>query len=32
MISRISGKVVEKGLNYLILETGGICYEIFMRV
>jgi len=30
MISRISGKVVEKGVNYLILDTGGISYEIFI--
>ncbi len=30
MISRISGKVVEKGLNYLILDTGSISYEILI--
>lgn len=32
MISRISGKVIEKGANYLVLDTGaaGICYEIFI--
>ncbi len=30
MISRISGKVIEKGTNYLILDTGGICYEVFI--
>jgi len=30
MISRISGKVVEKGTNYLILDTGSICYEILI--
>jgi len=30
MISRISGKVIEKGTNYLVLDTGGICYEIFI--
>ena len=30
MISRISGKVVEKGSNYLILENGGMCYEVFI--
>jgi len=30
MISRISGKVTEKGANYLVLDTGGICYEVFI--
>jgi len=30
MISRICGKVIEKGTNYLVLDTGGICYEIFI--
>ncbi|MFA5145086.1 MAG: Holliday junction branch migration protein RuvA [Candidatus Omnitrophota bacterium] len=30
MIARISGKVIEKGDNYLILDTGGICYEVFI--
>lgn len=30
MISRISGKVIEKGTNYIILDTGSICYEIFI--
>jgi Holliday junction DNA helicase RuvA len=30
MISRISGKVIERGSNYLILDTGGICYEVFL--
>jgi len=30
MISRIAGKVIEKGNNYLIIETGGICYEVFI--
>ncbi|MCM8796874.1 MAG: helix-hairpin-helix domain-containing protein [Candidatus Omnitrophica bacterium] len=30
MISRISGKVIEKGVNYLILDTGCICYEVFI--
>jgi len=30
MISRISGKVIEKGANYLIIETGGLCYEVFI--
>lgn len=30
MIVRISGKVVEKGANYLILEVGGLCYEVLV--
>lgn len=30
MISRISGKVVERGANYLIVDTGGICYEVLL--
>lgn len=30
MISRIRGKVIEKGDNYLVLDTGGICYEVFL--
>ncbi len=30
MISRISGKIVERGANYLLLETGGFCYEVFL--
>lgn len=30
MIARISGKVTEKGTNYLIIDTGGISYEVFL--
>jgi len=30
MISRISGQVVEKGSNYLILDLGGLSYEVFI--
>ncbi len=30
MISRISGKVVERGSNYLLLDIGNICYEVFI--
>ncbi|MDD5246589.1 MAG: helix-hairpin-helix domain-containing protein [Candidatus Omnitrophica bacterium] len=30
MIARISGKVVDKGLNYLLVETGGICYQVLL--
>ncbi|MGE5196990.1 MAG: Holliday junction branch migration protein RuvA [Deltaproteobacteria bacterium] len=30
MIARICGKIVEKGNNYLILDAGGICYEVFI--
>ena len=30
MISRISGLVTEKGSNYLVLELGGLSYEVFI--
>lgn len=30
MIYRISGKVVEKGANHLILDTGDLCYEVLI--
>jgi len=30
MISRISGKVIEKGANYLYIDLGGICYEVLI--
>lgn len=30
MIARISGKVIEKGVNFLIVDVAGICYEIFI--
>lgn len=30
MISRVCGKIVEKGNNYLVLDTGSICYEVFI--
>jgi Holliday junction DNA helicase RuvA len=30
MISRISGKVIEKGANYLLVEIGEICYEVLL--
>ncbi|MFA5092958.1 MAG: Holliday junction branch migration protein RuvA [Candidatus Omnitrophota bacterium] len=30
MISRISGKIIEKGLNYLILDLNGLSYEVFI--
>ena len=30
MISRISGQVVEKGANYLVLGLGGLSYEVFI--
>ncbi|MDD4953434.1 MAG: helix-hairpin-helix domain-containing protein [Candidatus Omnitrophica bacterium] len=32
MISRISGKIVEKGANYLLVDMGGICYEVLIPV
>ena len=30
MIARISGKIVEKGINYLIIDVCGISYEVFL--
>lgn len=30
MISRICGKIIEKGANYLVMDTGSICYEVFI--
>lgn len=30
MIARISGKIVEKGTNFLIIDVGSICYEVFI--
>jgi Holliday junction DNA helicase RuvA len=28
MIAKISGKVIEKGQSYLVIDVGGICYEV----
>jgi len=30
MIARITGKILEKGQNYVILEVGGVSYEILI--
>jgi len=30
MIARISGKVIEKGNNYLLIEVGGISYQVLV--
>ncbi len=30
MIGRISGKVVQRKPDYLLIEVGGICYEVFL--
>lgn len=30
MISRISGKVNDKGVNYLSVDVNGLCYEVFI--
>ncbi len=32
MIARISGKVIEKGNNYLIVDVSGICYQVLVPV
>lgn len=30
MIARIAGRIIEKGTNYLIVDVGGISYEVFL--
>jgi len=30
MISRICGKVTEKGANFIIMDLGGISYEVLV--
>ena len=30
MISRITGKIVERGNNYLIIDINGICYQVLL--
>jgi Holliday junction DNA helicase RuvA len=30
MIARICGKVIERGVNKVLVEVGGICYEVFI--
>lgn len=30
MIARISGKVIEKGANYLVINAGELCYEVLL--
>ncbi|OGX15899.1 MAG: hypothetical protein A2166_02030 [Omnitrophica WOR_2 bacterium RBG_13_41_10] len=30
MIARIHGKIIEKGINYLIIDVGGVCYEVLL--
>jgi len=30
MISRISGKVIERGKNHILVEISGICYEVLI--
>ena len=30
MIARISGKIIERGTNQLIIESGGLCYEVLI--
>ncbi|MDD5668956.1 MAG: helix-hairpin-helix domain-containing protein [Candidatus Omnitrophica bacterium] len=32
MIARLAGKVVEQGENFLLIDTGGIVYEVFLPV
>lgn len=30
MIARISGKVIEKGVNFLLIDVNGLCYEVLI--
>ena len=30
MISRISGKIIERGNNYLVVEISGLAYQVFL--
>ena len=30
MIVRISGKIVEKGNNSLMIDMGGLCYQVLV--
>jgi len=30
MIARLSGKIIQRGKNYLIIDVGGISYEVFL--
>jgi Holliday junction DNA helicase RuvA len=30
MIVRLRGKVIERGQNYLIIDVGGVCYEVLL--
>ncbi|MFH1198682.1 MAG: Holliday junction branch migration protein RuvA [Candidatus Omnitrophota bacterium] len=30
MIAKISGKVIAKGTNYLLIDVGGLCYEVLI--
>lgn len=32
MISRISGKLVERGVNYLLIDIGNFCYEVLVPI
>ncbi len=32
MIARISGKIIERGTNFIIIDVGGICYEVLIPV
>ncbi len=30
MIARISGRIIERGSNYIVVDVNGICYEVFI--
>lgn len=30
MIARISGKIIEQGTNYVLIDMGGVCYQVLI--
>lgn len=32
MIARISGKIIERGTNFIVINVGGVCYEVLIPV
>ena len=32
MIARISGKIIERGTNFIVIDVGGVCYEVLIPV
>ncbi len=32
MIARISGKIIERGTNFIVIDVGGMCYQVLIPV